>query len=92
MYRTLLLIMLAFGPALAAPGLLKGNTPSLSAPSIVSQARALAVSDRMEGIAVLEDYLAQGKDEELMAVVTLEAGEQRACTVIWRQHEPTSKP
>lgn len=77
MYRTLLLIMLAFGPALAAPGLLKGNTPSLSAPSIVSQARALAVSDRMEGIAVLEDYLAQGKDEELMAVVTLEAGEQR---------------
>ena len=77
MYRTLLLIMLALGPALAAPGLLKGNTPSLAAPSIISQARALSVTDRMEGIAVLEDYLAEGKDAELMAVVTLEAGEQR---------------
>ena len=77
MYRTLLLIMLALGPALAAPGLLKGNSPALSAPTIVNQARALSATDRMEAIAVLEDYLAQGKDEELMAIVTLEAGEQR---------------
>lgn len=77
MYRSILLLFLALGPALAAPGLLKGNTPTLSAPSIVTQARALSVSDRMEAIVLLEDYLAQGKDKQLMAVVALEAGEQR---------------
>ncbi|MFT5584544.1 MAG: branched-chain amino acid transport system substrate-binding protein [Cognaticolwellia sp.] len=77
MHRSFLLLLLALSPALAAPGLFKGNTPTLSAPSIVTQARALSATDRLEAIAVLEAYLDQGKDEELMALVTLEAGEQR---------------
>lgn len=54
----------------------KGKEPA-DEPAIVVQARAVAVTDRMEGIAILEDYLTEGGDPALLPVVTLEAGEQR---------------
>jgi ABC-type branched-subunit amino acid transport system substrate-binding protein len=46
-------------------------------PSIVVQARTLARSDRLEGLAVLEDYLAGDPALELLPWVAVEAGEQR---------------
>ncbi|MCP4809249.1 MAG: ABC transporter substrate-binding protein [Proteobacteria bacterium] len=58
-------------------GLLKGRDAPADDPAIVVQARSLAASDRMEAIAVLEEYLAQGADPELLPVVALNAGEQR---------------
>ncbi len=48
-----------------------------SVPMIVLQSRALARSDRLEGLALLEDYLASDPKPELVPWVTLEAGEQR---------------
>jgi branched-chain amino acid transport system substrate-binding protein len=53
------------------------NTEEPSVPMIVLQARSLARSDRLEGLALLEDYLASGPKPELVPWVTLEAGEQR---------------
>ncbi|MFH1467299.1 MAG: penicillin-binding protein activator [Pseudomonadota bacterium] len=46
-------------------------------PNIVLQARALAKEERLEGLALLEEYLAGAPSEELLPWVAVEAGEQR---------------
>jgi len=70
---TLLLALLLNADA----GLLKGRDAPPPEPAIVLQARSLAQDDRVEAIAVLEDYLAQGADPAILPKVALEAGEQR---------------
>ena len=59
-------------PALAAR---KDKDPT--PPMIVLQARALAREDRLEGLALLEDYLAGSPKLELEPWVGIEAGEHR---------------
>lgn len=54
----------------------KGKPPSED-PAIVVQARAVAATDRMEALAILEGYLSEGGDPTLLPAVTVEAGEQR---------------
>lgn len=77
MQRLALLLALLI-PAFAAPGLLGGKPdPVPDDPTIVVNARSLAETDRMEAIAVLEDYVATGSDPALLPIVTIEAGEQR---------------
>ncbi|MCB9762300.1 MAG: penicillin-binding protein activator [Alphaproteobacteria bacterium] len=72
---------LALGLTLLAPGadagILGGRNPPPDEPSIVVQARAVAQTDRLEAIGILEDYIAEGGDPELLPWVTLNAGEQR---------------
>jgi ABC-type branched-subunit amino acid transport system substrate-binding protein len=46
-------------------------------PMIVLQARTLAQGDRLEGLALLEDYLSSPAKAELVPWITLEAGEHR---------------
>ena len=46
-------------------------------PNIVSQALSIAPSDRIEAIGILEDYLGQGSNPQLLATVRVHAGEQR---------------
>ena len=70
---TLLLALLLSANA----GLLKGRDAPPEDPAIVLQARSVAATDRMEAIAILEDYLAQGADPELLPIVAVNAGEQR---------------
>ncbi len=70
---TLLLLVLLSAHA----GLLKGRDAPPPDPAIVLQARTLAQDDRVEAIAILEDYLAQGADPAILPNVALEAGEQR---------------
>jgi len=45
-------------------------------PAIVRQAMSLAVTDRNEAISVLEEYLKEGSNRELLATVALYLGEQ----------------
>jgi branched-chain amino acid transport system substrate-binding protein len=63
--------------AAANPGLFGRSDATVDDPAIVLQARSVAASDRMEAIAILEDYLAEGSNLELMPLVALNAGEQR---------------
>jgi branched-chain amino acid transport system substrate-binding protein len=46
-------------------------------PSLISQAMALAEDDRLEALALLEGYLADGQDPHLIQQSALYAGEQR---------------
>ncbi len=67
-----LALLIATAPSLAAR---KDKAPA--APMIVLQSRTLAREDRLEGLALLEDYLAGNPKPELLPWVGLEAGEQR---------------
>ncbi len=49
----------------------------VSTPMIVLQARSIAQTDRLDAVALLEDYLAGDAKSELLPWVALEAGEQR---------------
>ena len=74
-----LLVLLGLPSPTADAGILgRGHDSSHEDPAIVLQARAVAAEgDRMEAIAILEDYIADGGNAELMPWVTIEAGEQR---------------
>ena len=75
----LLLCPLLLAHPLADAGILgRGDPATHEDPAIVLQARAVAKQgDRMEAIAILEDYMADGGNAELMPWVAIEAGEQR---------------
>lgn len=74
---TLFVTLLLSSVFSAHAGLLKGRDTVPDDPAIVVQARSLAETDRLEAIAVLEDYLAKGADPALLPIVALNAGEQR---------------
>ncbi len=79
MPKLLLFLLLLCLSASASAGIL-GRTDSADHedPAIVLQARAVArQGDRMEAIAILEDYIADGGNSDLMPWVAIEAGEQR---------------
>ncbi len=68
--------------AVLASLLLGASTPAAprgeeSPPSIVRQARAVALEDRAEAVALLESYLGRNPQPTLAPWVALEAGEQR---------------
>jgi branched-chain amino acid transport system substrate-binding protein len=68
----LALVLLLLPDAMAAR---KDKDPT--PPMIVLQARALARDDRLEGLALLEDYLGSDPKPEIEPWVAVEAGEQR---------------
>jgi hypothetical protein len=70
---TITLTLLFTAPTIHA----KRQGDELSAPMIVLQARALAREDRLEGLALLEDYIAGDPRPELEPWVGVEAGEHR---------------
>ncbi len=72
--RSLLLLLAAL---LVCDSALAKRRSQASEPTIVTQARSLARSDRLEAIAVLEDYLASDPSPDLVPWVALNAGEQR---------------
>ena len=71
------LIACALAVLLSPLAMARGRNEDPTAPMIVLQSRALAREDRLEGLALLEDYLAGQPKPELEPWVTLEAGEQR---------------
>lgn len=78
MRKLLLALLLLCLSASASAGILGRSEPTHEDPAIVLQARAIARGgDRTEAIGILEDYIADGGNEELMPWVTIEAGEQR---------------
>ncbi len=54
-----------------------GRRKSSKEPGIVQQARTIAIDDRREAMAILEDYLAANPDPDLVPWVAINAGEQR---------------
>ncbi len=73
-----LLTALVFSAALDAhAGRKKRKDTEEEAPSLIHQAMALAEDDRLEALALLEDYLADGQDPLLIQQSALYAGEQR---------------
>lgn len=72
-----LLLLTALTPGPAGAGLLGGRGQPDPTPAIVEQALALAQDDRQEALNILEGYLAEGGDPELLPWVAVNAGEQR---------------
>jgi branched-chain amino acid transport system substrate-binding protein len=66
----LLLSLLLPGPAGAA------KRKNAEDPAIIRQAQTLALESRVDALELLEGYLAEGEDRDLIALVTLHAGEQ----------------
>lgn len=74
--RSMFFFMVLF--FVAAPFALAGKKALKEEPPIVLQARSVAATDRVEALAILEDYLASNKpSRELIPWVLLNAGEQR---------------
>jgi len=69
----LLLLSLLLSPFSDAQAAKRKNVED---PAIVRQAVSLAVTDRNEAISVLEEYLKEGTNRELLATVALHLGEQ----------------
>jgi len=70
-------ILAALTFVLCPPALAARKDKDPTTPMIVLQARALAREDRLEGLALLEDYLAGSPKLELEPWVGIEAGEHR---------------
>ncbi len=75
---SLLFIGLVLGLAAdAEAGRKKRKTKDPETPNLIVQAMALAEEDRLEALALLEGYLVDGQDPELIRLSALYAGEQR---------------
>jgi ABC-type branched-subunit amino acid transport system substrate-binding protein len=75
---SLLFVGLLLATALDAnAGRRKRNSEPDPIPNLISQAIALAEDDRLEALALLEGYLADGQDPALLQLCALHAGEQR---------------
>ncbi len=70
-------LLLALSVLVLVPTAMARKDKDPTPPMIVLQARSLAREDRLEGLALLEDYLAGDPKAELVPWVTIEAGEQR---------------
>ncbi len=79
-FRTLIALVLCavvLGVGLDADAGRRRRRDTEETPSLIQQAMALAVDDRLEALALLEGYLVEGADPELIHLAALHAGEQR---------------